>query len=191
MSENLTLSRAKEILGKYVTQPHLLVHALAVSAAMRKMAEYFEEDAELWEAVGYLHDVDFEKYPEEHCLHVKELLEPEGVSPEFIRAIESHGWGLCCNVEPLSSLEKSLYTVDELTGIIMAASLMRPNGISDLEVKSAVKKFKDKRFAAKCDREVIRKGCELLKMDLADVMDLCIQGMRRQMDALGIGPKAG
>lgn len=189
MAEELTVSRAKEILGKHVSEAHLLNHALAVSAAMGKMAEHFGEDTEAWKAAGYLHDVDFEKFPEEHCQHVKELLEPEGISPEVIRSIESHGWELCCDVEPLSNLEKSLYTVDELTGIVMAASLMRPNGIADLEVKSAMKKFKDKKFAAKCDREVIKKGCALLGMELSEVMGLCVEGMRVEMEALGLGPK--
>lgn len=190
MAEELTVSRAKEILNKHVGETHLLNHALAVSAAMGKMAQHFGENIEYWKAVGYLHDVDFEKFPEEHCLHVKELLEPEGISPEVIRSIESHGWELCSDVEPLSNLEKSLYTVDELTGIVMAASLMRPNGIADLEVKSAMKKFKDKKFAAKCDREVIKKGCGLLGMELSEVMGLCIEGMREEMEALGLGPKA-
>ncbi len=189
MEKELTLELAKEILEKHVSEPHLLTHALAVSAAMGKMAEHFKENIGLWRAVGFLHDVDFEKYPEEHCHHVRELLEPEGISEEVIRSIESHGWKLCCEVEPLSNMEKSLYTVDELTGIVMAASLMRPNGIADLEVKSAMKKFKDKKFAAKCDREVIRDGCELLDMELPEVMELCIQGMRTEMRALGLGPK--
>ena len=189
MEKELTLDLAKEIVKKHVSEPHLITHALAVSAAMGKMAEYFGEDTELWRAVGYLHDVDFEKYPEEHCHHVQELLEPEGISPEIIRTIESHGWKICCEVEPLSNMEKSLYTVDELTGIIMAASLMRPNGIADLEVKSAMKKFKDKKFAAKCNREVIRNGCDLLGVELSQVMELCILGMQSEMEALGLGPK--
>jgi len=190
MTEQLTFDKAKEIIGKHMAQPHLLLHSLAVSAAMAAMAEHFGEDPEHWRAIGYLHDVDFEKYPEAHLQHARELLEPEGVSQEDIRAVLSHGWGLCSDAEPISSLEKSLFTVDELTGIVMAASLMRPGGISDLEVSSAVKKFKDKRFAAKCSREVILKGCDLLGMDLKEVMGLVISGMRGEMDALGLGPKA-
>lgn len=190
MAEQLTLDRAKDIIGRHITQPHLLLHSLAVSAAMGAMAGHFRADQEHWRAIGYLHDVDFEKYPETHCQHVRELLEPEGIAEEDIRAILSHGWELCTDVEPISNLEKSLYTVDELTGIVMAASLMRPNGISDLEVSSAVKKFKDKRFAAKCCREVILKGCGLLGMDIKDVMGIVILGMREEMDALGLGPKA-
>ncbi len=185
----LTMEQAKTILAKHVQEPHLLTHALAVSAAMGAMAEHFGADRAHWEAVGYLHDVDYEKYPEEHLQHTRELLEPEGVDEADIRAILAHGYGLCCDVEPLTELEKSLFTVDELTGIVQAASLMRPTGISDLEVKSLKKKFKDKKFAAKCSREVIEQGCAMLQMELSDVMELVIHGMQREMDALGIGPR--
>jgi len=185
----LTLARAREILSKHCTEEHLLLHALAVSSAMGAMAGHFGADADHWLAVGYLHDVDYQAYPEEHCRHVRELLEPEGVEEADIRAILSHGWGLCSEVEPENDLEKSLFTVDELTGIVMAAALMRPTGITDLEVKSAVKKFKDKRFAAKCDREVILKGCEILGMDLSEVLALTIAGMQKETEALGLGPK--
>ena len=185
----LTLAQAKEILAKHCTEEHLFHHALAVSAAMGAMAEHFQGDVEHWQAIGYLHDVDYQEFPTEHCLHVEELLAPEGVSPEEIRTIMSHGWGLCCDVEPQTDQEKSLFTVDELTGIIMAAALMRPTGISDLEGKSAMKKFKDKKFAAKCDRDVIRKGCEMLNMELSQVMELTIRGMQKEMTALGLGPK--
>lgn len=185
----LTLKQAQELNDKHVTQAHLRTHALAVSSAMGKMAEHFGEDPEYWKAIGYLHDVDYEKFPDEHLQHTRELLEPENICEEDIRAILSHGYGLCSEVEPQSNLEKSLFTVDELTGIIMAAALMRPTGLSDLEIKSAIKKFKDKRFAAKCDRQVILKGCEMLQMDIKDVIQLCIDGMKTEMDALGLGPK--
>lgn len=185
----LTMEQARAILAKHVQEPHLLTHALAVSAAMGAMAEHFSADRAYWEAIGYLHDVDYEKFPEEHLQHTRALLEPEGVEEADIRAILSHGYGLCSDVEPQSELEKSLFTVDELTGIVHAASLMRPTGISDLEVKSLKKKFKDKKFAAKCDRAVITQGCEMLGMELDAVMELVILGMRREMDALGIGPR--
>jgi len=183
----LTLARAQEILKKHVTEEHLFTHAIAVSAAMGAMAEHFGADVEHWEAIGYLHDVDFEKFPSEHCHHVRELLAPEGVDEEDIVSIISHGWGLCTDeVKPETDLQKSLYTVDELTGIVMANALMRPTGISDMEVKSAKKKFKDKGFAAKCDREVILGGCELLGMDIGDVLGLTIAGMQRRAKELGI-----
>lgn len=186
----LTLERAKELLQKHVTEQHLLAHALAVSAAMGAMAEHFGEDAEHWKAIGYLHDVDFEKYPEEHCKHVRELLAAEDMEEGDIAAILSHGYGLCTDeVEPSTPLMKSLFAVDELTGIVMAAALMRPTGILDMEVKSLKKKFKDKGFAAKCDRAVIQRGCDNLGMDLGEVMALVIGGMQKETQALGIGPK--
>lgn len=187
----LTLQRAKEILNKHVSEDHLFVHALAVSAAMGAMAAHFNEDVEHWQAIGYLHDVDFEKYPEEHCQHVRELLAGEGVEEDDIAAIISHGYGICTNeVEPTTPLMKSLFTVDELTGIVMANALMRPTGIIDMEVKSLKKKFKDKSFAAKCDRALIQQGCDMLGMTLEEVMAIVISGMQAQAEALGIGPKA-
>ena len=184
----LTYAKAQEILHKNCDDQHLRLHALAVSSAMDAMADHFGADAEHWRAVGYLHDVDYQHFPQEHLQHTEELLRPEGVEEEDIRAILSHGWGLCTQVEPISELEKSLFTVDELTGIVMAGALMRPSGISDMDVSSLKRKFKDKRFAAKCDREVIKKGCDMLGMDLAQVMDLVITGMKANMTELGIGP---
>ncbi len=187
----LTLARAKEILGKHTTEDHLFTHALAVSAAMGAMAEHYGEDADHWQAVGYLHDVDYEKYPEEHCRHVRELLEPEGVEEADIRAVISHGWGGCTDeCEPETLLEKSLFTVDELTGIVQATALMRPTGISDMETKSVKKKFKDKKFAAGCKRDVILRGCEMLGLDIDTVIGVTIEGMRAHMEELGIGPRA-
>ena len=149
----LTLEKAKEILKKHTTEDHLFIHAQSVSAAMGAMADYFHEDRDHWEAIGYLHDVDYEEYPEEHCRHVREFLAPEGVDEEDIRTIISHGWGVCTDeFEPATPLEKSLFTVDELTGIIMAYALMRPEGIDGMELKGFKKKFKDKKFAAGCSR---------------------------------------
>ena len=174
----LTLARAKELNATMVTEDHLIHHALSVSAAMGAMAKHFGADAEHWMAIGYLHDYDYEKYPEEHLQHTKEPLLAAGVSEEDVRAILSHGWGICSDVEPLTNMEKSLFTVDELTGIIQACARMRPNGIQDLEIKSFMKKYKDKKFAAKCDRELIRKGCDLLGMEVKEVAEICIEGMR-------------
>lgn len=182
----MTLENAKEIIAKHITGEHLIKHCLAVCGAMQAMARHFGQDPEHWGAIGYLHDVDFEKYPEEHCQHVEELLAPEDVPAEDIRAIISHGYGLVSDVKPESDLEKSLFTVDELTGIIMAASLMRPTGITDLTPKSINKKFKDKRFAAKCDRDVIRQGCDMLGMELSAVIALCIEGMQPYAQELGL-----
>lgn len=178
----LTLEKAKEILKKHTTEEHLFIHAESVSAAMGAMAEYFGEDKEHWQAIGYLHDVDFEKFPDEHCGHVRELLEPEEISKEDIDTIISHGWGLTkSDVKPETNCQKSLFAVDELTGIVYAYSLMRPEKFEGMSVKSLKKKFKDKRFAAKCNREVIMKGAEDLGMELGKLMELCIKGMQEQL----------
>ena len=186
----LTLEKAKEILKKHTTEEHLFTHALAVSSAMGAMAEHFGEDPEYWRAIGYLHDVDYEKFPEEHCKHVRELLAPEGVDEEDIRTIISHGYGICTDeVRPETDIQKSLFAVDELTGIVMACALMRPAGITDLEVGSLKKKFKDKKFAAKCSREIIKQGAEMLDMPLETLMELTIKGMKTEADALGLGAK--
>jgi predicted hydrolase (HD superfamily) len=174
----LTLEKARELNWSMVTEEHLLLHELNVSYAMGAMARHFGGNTEHWQAIGLLHDYDYEKYPEEHLEHTAKPLRAAGVEEEDIRAILSHGYGICTDVEPVSELEKSLYTVDELTGIIQACARMRPNGIQDLEVKSFMKKFKDKRFAAKCDRDLILKGCEMLEMELKDVAEICIEGMK-------------
>ena len=180
----LTLERAKELNGTMVTEHHLILHALNVCYAMGAMAEHFGEDVEHWQAIGMLHDYDYEKYPEEHLRHTEEPLLAAGVAPEEVRAILSHGYGICTDVKPESNLEKSLFAVDELTGIIQACARMRPKGITDLEIKSFMKKYKDKKFAAKCDRELIQKGCDMLGMEVKDVAEICINGMRPHADEL-------
>lgn len=182
----LTLERATELNNTMVSEDHLLLHAKNVSYAMGAMAEYFGEDVEHWQAVGMLHDYDYEKYPEEHLQHTAEPLRGAGVEEEDIRAILSHGYEICTDVMPETAMEKSLFTVDELTGIVQAAARMRPNGITDLEVKSFMKKFKDKRFAAKCSRETILKGCEMLGMDIKDVAGIVITGMKEHAEELGL-----
>ncbi len=184
----LTLERARELNDSQVTQPHLVLHAKNVMYAMGAMADHFGEDREYWMAIGYLHDYDYEKYPEEHLRHTERELLAEGVDEADVRAILSHGWGICSDVKPETNLEKSLYTVDELTGIIQACARMRPRGITDLELKSFMKKFKDKKFAAKCDRDLIKAGCELLGMDVSEVANVCIAGMKpyaAELDLLG------
>ena len=182
----LTLEKAKELIGTAVTEDHLILHSKNVAYAMGAMARHFGADEEQWMALGLLHDYDYEKYPEEHLRHTEEPLLAAGVSPEEVRAILSHGWGVLNEVRPESDMEKSLFTVDELTGIIQAAARMRPQGITDLEVKSFLKKFKDKKFAAKCDRALILQGCALLGMELRDVAALCIEGMRAHAEELGL-----
>lgn len=186
----LTLARAKELNGTMVTQEHLILHAKNVCYAMGAMARHFGEDEEHWQAVGMLHDYDYEQYSEEHLDHTAEPLREAGVDEADIRAILSHGYGIRNDVKPRTNMEKSLYTVDELTGIIQACARMRPNGIQDLEVKSFMKKFKDKKFAAKCNRELILKGCEMLGMELKDVAEICIEGMKEHAAELGLAGSA-
>ena len=173
----LTLERAKEINGKMVQDHALVIHATNVMAAMGAMAEHFGEDKEHWQAVGFLHDYDYEKFPEEHLQHTEQELLAEGVDPEDVRAIMAHGYGICTDVEPVTNMEKSLFAVDELTGIIQAYARMRPEGIHNMATKGVMKRFKDKRFAAGCDREIIKKGCEMLGMELRDVAEICVRGM--------------
>lgn len=182
----LTLERARELNSTMVTEEHLLIHALNVSYAMGAMARHFGEDAEHWEAIGLLHDYDYQAFPDEHLQHTREPLLAAGVEPDEVRAILSHGYGICTDVEPVTNLEKSLFTVDELTGIIQACARMRPKGITDLEVKSFMKKFKDRKFAAKCDRELVLKGCAMLGMDIRDVAEICIEGMRPHAAEIGL-----
>ena len=182
----LTMERARELNEGMITQENLQLHVKNVCCAMGAMARHFGADEEQWMAIGLLHDYDYEKYPEEHLRHTEESLLAAGVSPEEVRAILSHGWSILNEVKPETDMEKSLFTVDELTGIIQAAARMRPNGITDLEVKSFIKKFKDKKFAAKCDRELILRGCELLGMELRDVAAICIEGMREHAEELGL-----
>lgn len=183
---NLTLEQAKNILAKHTTEDHLFSHAQAVSAAMEAMAEHFHEDAAHWAAIGYLHDVDYEKYPNEHCHHVRELLEPEGLAGEDIDTIIAHGYGITTDeVKPATNIAKSLFAVDELTGIVQAYARMRPEGLDDMALKSFKKKFKDKNFAAKCNRDIIKQGIEILGLDADVVMQCCIDGMQAHKTELG------
>ena len=174
----VTMEQAERLIKANVTEQHLFTHARAVSAAMGAMAEHFGADKAHWEAVGYLHDVDYEKFPEEHLAHTRELLSGEDIDESDIRAILSHGYGICTDIEPQTDMEKSLFTVDELTGIVQAASLMRPTGITDLEVKSLKKKYKDKKFAAGCSRDVINTGAERLGWTIEELMEKTILAMR-------------
>lgn len=183
----LTLEKATELLATTTTEEHLFLHAKNVMAAMEGLAKHFGEDAEHWKAVGYLHDYDYEQHPDEHLDHTAEPLKNAGVDDEDIRAILAHGYGMRNDVEPVTNMEKSLYTVDELTGIIQAAARMRPAGITDMEVSSFMKKFKDKKFAAKCDRELIKKGCEMLGMEVKEVAAICIEAMKAYADELHLG----
>lgn len=186
----LTLERAKELLQTTTTQEHLFLHAKNVMVAMGGLARHFGEDQEHWMAIGYLHDYDYEQHPEAHLQYTEAPLRQAGLSEEEIRAILAHGYTHVNNVVPQTLLEQSLFTVDELTGIIQAAARMRPAGITDMEVSSFMKKFKDKKFAAKCDRAVIQQGCEMLGMEVKDVAAICIEAMKEHAEELSLGPKA-
>lgn len=185
----LTMQRAEALLRSTTTQEHLFLHAKNVSVAMGGLAAHLGGDPAHWEAIGYLHDYDYEQHPEEHLQHTEQPLLEAGLTPEEVRGILAHGYGHCNDVEPVTPMEKALYTVDELTGIIQAAARMRPAGITDMEVSSFMKKFKDKKFAAKCDREVIKNGCQMLGMEVKDVAAICIEAMKAHAEELQIGPK--
>ena len=185
----LTIERAKKLLNTTTTEEHLFLHAKNVMAAMEGLAKHFGEDSEHWKAIGYLHDYDYEQHPEEHLQYTEEPLKEAGLEDSEVRAILAHGYGIINDVEPITNMEKSLFTVDELTGIIQAAARMRPAGITDMEVSSFMKKFKDKKFAAKCDRELIKKGCEMLEMEVKEVATICIEAMKPYADELQLGAK--
>ena len=181
MQTRLTRPDALALLRRYNREPFHLRHALTVESVMRWMAadQGYGDDADFWATVGLLHDVDFELYPEEHCRKAPELLRQGGAEEALIHAVCSHGYGLCCDVKPEHPMEKVLFAVDELTGLIGAAALMRPSrSVADMEVSSVKKKFKDKAFAAGCSRDVIREGAENLGWELNDLFEKTILAMR-------------
>lgn len=182
-----TREQAYNLLIKYNESDALIKHGLQVEAAMIHFAKYFGEDEEKWGIVGLCHDLDYEKYPEEHCIKTREILESENWDEEYIRAIESHGWKMCVDVEPISLMEKTLYTIDELTGIINACCLLRPSkSVLDLNLKSLTKKFKDKKFAAGCDRDIILEGCEMLQIDKNIIFEETIKGLSERAEICGL-----
>jgi putative nucleotidyltransferase with HDIG domain len=178
---------AFELLCKYNSNESLVKHALAVEAVMRYMARKFGEDEELWGVVGLVHDLDYEQFPEQHCRKCLELFRAAGWPEELIRAVVSHGWGICSDVEPISLLEKTLYAVDELAGLVVASALVRPSkSILDMEAGSVKKKWKDKRFAAGVNREIIEKGAAMLGVDLTQLIADAILGMRTAAREIGL-----
>lgn len=181
MKSTISRDEAFTLLKEYNKEPFHIQHALTVEAVMGWYAEKlgYGEDAQYWAITGLLHDIDFELYPEQHCKMAPELLKKGGVSDEMIRSVCSHGYGLCSDVEPEHEMEKVLFAVDELTGLIGAAAKMRPSrSVSDMEVSSLKKKFKDKRFAAGCSRDVIKEGAERLGWTLEELMEQTILAMR-------------
>lgn len=187
MEKKLSRDVAWRLLTDYNKTPGLQRHAMAVEAVMVHFARLSGEDGEVWGVAGLLHDLDYEGYPEEHCRKAEEIMREHGIDEEYIRAMNCHGYGICTDTRPESKMEKTLYTVDELTGLINALCLMRPSkSVLDLEVKSVKKKFKDKAFAAGVNREIIRNGCEMLGMELDEVIRETIEGMKEKAEEIGL-----
>lgn len=181
MTSNLTREQALSLLKEYNKDTFHIQHALTVEGVMRWYAKElgYGEDEEYWAITGLLHDIDFELYPDEHCKKAPELLAKAGVGEDMIYSICSHGYGICSEQEPKHQMEKVLFASDELTGLIWSAALMRPSkSVMDMEVKSLKKKFKDKRFAAGCSRDIIRQGAEMLGWELDELFEKTIQAMR-------------
>lgn len=177
----MTREEAWALLTEFNQEPFHLQHAVTVGKVMRWYAEQlgYGADADFWEIVGLLHDLDFEQFPQEHCIRSQQIMRERGVPEQIIRATASHGYGLCCDIEPEHEMEKVLYATDELTGLIGAAALMRPSkSVQDMELSSLKKKFKDKKFAAGCSRDVIRQGAERLGWELDTLLDRTLQAMR-------------
>lgn len=188
MTTPLTRQQALDLLRKYNKEPFHILHGLTVEGVMRWYAkeEGYGEDEEYWGQIGLLHDIDFELYPEEHCKRAPELLKEGGVPEDMIRSICSHGYGICSDIEPEHQMEKILFAADELTGLIWAAAKMRPSkSVMDMEVSSLKKKFKDKRFAAGCSRDVIKDGAERLGWTLEELMEKTILAMRACEETVG------
>lgn len=179
--------KAIELFKKYNSEESLFKHALSVEAVMRYFARKNKEDEDEWGMVGLLHDMDYEMYPNEHCIKVKEILEKENLPESFIRAIQSHGFEICVDIEPISDMEKTLYAVDELAGFITACALVRPSkSVEDMEVKSVKKKLKNKNFAAKVDRDVINKGAERLGISLDELIEETINALIPVQEEIGL-----
>ncbi len=190
---NLDRAQAWDLLNKYNKQPFHLRHAITVEQVMGWFARELGYGAqeELWSQVGLLHDLDFELWPEEHCVKEQELMRQAGVDEAVIRAAASHGWGHCVDIQPEHEMEKVLYACDELTGLIGAAALMRPSGsTADMELKSLKKKFKDKKFAAGCSREVIADGAKLLGWDLDKLLEMTLRAMQDREQAIEVAVAA-
>lgn len=179
--------KALALWREYNSEDSLFRHALSVEAAMRHFARLYGEDEDFWGSVGILHDVDYEKYPEEHLAHSREILEKAGCGEALIHAVLSHGWGLCSEVEPAARMEKVLYAVDELTGFIAACAYVRPSrSVLDMEVKSVKKKWGSANFAAGVSREVIEKGAAMMGLPLEDLIRETILALRESAEAVGL-----
>ncbi len=187
MKSQIIREDALVLLKKYNQEPFHILHALTVEGVMRWYARElgYGEDEDYWGITGLLHDIDFEQYPEQHCAKAPELLQAAGVGEDMIRSICSHGYGICSDVEPVHQMEKVLFAADELTGLIGAAARMRPSkSCKDMDVSSLKKKFKDKKFAAGCSRDVIRQGADKLGWELDELFAKTIEAMRSCEDAV-------
>ena len=175
------------LLTEFNQSESLIKHALAVEGVMRHFARQHGEDEEKWGIIGLIHDLDYERYPDQHCTKTAEILASRHWPPDYIRAVVSHGWGLCSDVKPETEMEKVLYAIDELTGLVATSALVRPSkSVLDLTAKSVKKKWKDKRFAAGVDRAVIDRGADMLGMERTDLINATIQGMRDVAEAIGL-----
>jgi putative nucleotidyltransferase with HDIG domain len=182
-----TRAEAYELLRRYNQNDSLIKHALAVEAVMRYFARKRGEDEEKWGVVGLVHDLDYEQFPDQHCRKSEEILRQEDWPDEYVRAVASHGWGICSDLEPRTEMEKVLYAVDELTGLVVTTALVRPSkSVLDLKAKSVKKKWKDKRFAAGVDRSIIEKGAEMLGVELSELITDTIMGMREVAEEIGL-----
>ena len=182
-----TREEAYQLLTEYNKSDSLIKHALAVEGVMRYFARKRGEDEEKWGVIGLVHDLDYEQFPEEHCHKSEEILKEKGWPQEYIRAVVSHGWGLCSEVEPQTELEKVLYAIDELTGLVVTTALVRPSkSVMDVKVKSVKKKWKDKRFAAGVDRSIIEKGAQMLGMEVSDLIADTLAGMQEVAEEIGL-----
>jgi putative nucleotidyltransferase with HDIG domain len=182
-----TRQEAFALLTEHNKNPGLIKHALAVEAVMRYCARKRGQDPDKWGVIGLVHDLDYEQYPQQHCRKTREILEQRGWPQEYIRAAVSHGWGICSDAEPQSQMEKVLYAVDELTGLVVATALVRPSrSVMDLTAKSVKKKWKDKAFAAGVNRQLIEKGAAMLGVELTELIEDVIMGMREIAEQLGL-----
>jgi len=182
-----TREEAYQLLTEYNKSDSLIKHALAVEGVMRYFARKRGENEEKWGIIGLVHDLDYEQFPEEHCHKSEEILKEKDWPEEYIRAVVSHGWGLCSEVEPQTELEKVLYAIDELTGLVVTTALVRPSkSVMDVKVKSVKKKWKDKRFAAGVDRSIIEKGAQMLGMEVSDLIADTLTGMQEIAEEIGL-----
>ena len=182
-----TREDALAILKEYNKSDSLIKHAYSVEGVMRYIARKRGEDEEKWGIIGLMHDLDYEQFPEQHCTKTREILEGYNWPEEYIRAVVSHGWGICSDVKPESILEKTLYAIDELTGLVAANAMIRPSkSVMDMTVKSVKKKWKSPSFAAGVNREIIQKGAEMLGVEIGELIEDTIMGMREVADSIGL-----